>query len=152
MVVVAPKDICEALHTVEDLLLELSNVKTAEYVQEAPDVSQEGWVSAVEGNLQVLLDAHRDEGLLGEGLMRDLARRIQALRKELGYVPTDVLEAVHVGDLEKENIALLQPYLEAMAELVRAKKVQLHTNRKEASAEWHETQLDEKKVSIAIIK
>ena len=152
MVVVAPKDICEALHTVEDLLLELSNVKTAEYVQEAPDVSQEGWISAVEGNLQVLLDAHRDEGLLGEGLMRDLARRIQALRKELGYVPTDVLEAVHVGDLEKENIALLQPYLEAMAELVRAKKVQLHTDRKEASAEWHETQLDEKKVSIAIIK
>jgi isoleucyl-tRNA synthetase len=127
-------------------------VKTAEYAEEAPDASQEGWVSAVEGDLQVLLDAHRDEGLLGEGLMRDLARRVQALRKELGYVPTDILEAVHVGDLEKENITLLQPYLKAMAELVRAKKVQLHTDRKEAKAEWHESQMDEKKLSIAIVK
>ncbi len=152
MIVVAPKDIRDTLQSVEDLLLELSNVKTAEYAQEAPDASQEGWVSAVEGDLQVLLDAHRDEGLLGEGLMRDLARRVQALRKELGYVPTDILEAVHVGDLEKENITLLQPYLKAMAELVRAKKVQLHTDRKEAKAEWHESQMDEKKLSIAIVK
>ncbi|MGA9387246.1 MAG: isoleucine--tRNA ligase [Candidatus Bathyarchaeia archaeon] len=152
MIVVAPKDIRDTLQSVEDLLLELSNVKTAEYAQEAPDASQEGWVSAVEGDLQVLLDAHRDEGLLGEGLMRDLARRVQALRKELGYVPTDILEVVHVGDLEKENITLLQPYLKAMAELVRAKKVQLHTDRKEAKAEWHESQMDEKKLSIAIVK
>ncbi len=152
MIVVAPKDIRDTLQSVEDLLLELSNVKTAEYAQEAPAASQEGWVSAVEGDLQVLLDAHRDEGLLGEGLMRDLARRVQALRKELGYVPTDILEAVHVGDLEKENITLLQPYLKAMAELVRAKKVQLHTDRKEAKAEWHESQMDEKKLSIAIVK
>jgi isoleucyl-tRNA synthetase len=150
MIIVAPENTCNTLRSIEDLLLELSNVKTVEYSQETSDVPQEGWVSAEEGELHVSLDAHRNEQLLGEGLMRDLARRIQALRKELGYVPTDVLEAVHVADLEEENIRLLEPYVKAMAELVRAKQVQLHADRKEANVEWHGSQLDDKKVSMAI--
>ena len=150
MVIVAPESICSALRSVEDLLLELSNVKAVDYAHEMSDAPREGWVSAEEGDVHIFLDAHRDERLLGEGLMRDLARRIQALRKELGYVPTDVLETVHVADLEGENIRLLQPYLRAMADLVRSKQVQLHAERKETNADWHESQLDEKKVSIAI--
>jgi isoleucyl-tRNA synthetase len=152
MTIVAPEDVCNALRGVEDLLLELSNVKTVDFVQKARSAIEEGWVSANEGEMQVCLDARRDEELLGEGLMRDLARRVQALRKELGYVPTDVLEIVHVADLEDENIRLLQPYLRDMADLVRAKKVQLHTDQKETEAEWHESQLDDKKVTIAIVE
>lgn len=152
MIIVAPEDVCNALRGVEDLLLELSNVKTVDFVQKARSATEEGWVSANEGEIQVYLDARRDEELLGEGLMRDLARRVQALRKELGYVPTDVLEVVHVADLEDESIRLLQPYLRDMADLVRAKKVQLHTDRKETEAEWHESQLDDKKVTIAIVE
>jgi isoleucyl-tRNA synthetase len=87
---------------------------------------------------------------MGEGLMRDIARRVQSLRKELGYVPTDVLEAVHIAELEEESIKLLRPYLKEMEELVRAKRVQIHERREEATVEWHEHQLDDKKVYIAI--
>lgn len=152
LIVVAPEVTCNALRSVEDLLLELSNVKTVEYAQAASDVAHDGWVSADEGDLQVLLDVHRDDELLGEGLMRDLARRIQALRKELGYVPTDLLEVVHLADLEEESIRLLQPFLKSMAELVRAKRVQLHIDRREKGVEWHESQMDEKNVFIAIAK
>ena len=104
MIVVAPEGICKTLRSVQDLLLELSNVRTVEFTQETSDVPQEDWVSVEEGDLHVCLDAHRDEGLLGEGLMRDLARRIQTLRRELGHVPTHVLEAVHVADLEEETL------------------------------------------------
>jgi isoleucyl-tRNA synthetase len=151
MIVVASERVCEALRRVEDLFLELSNVKTVEYVQKAPDCSSgEGWVSAVEGEWQVFLEARRDGGLLGEGLMRDLARRVQALRKELGYVPTDILQGVHIADLDEESIKLLQPYQKQMAELVRAKNVHLHNKREEVEVEWHESQLDEKKVYVAI--
>jgi isoleucyl-tRNA synthetase len=150
MIVAAPESICAILRSFEDLLLELSNVKAVEYAQEASGVARKGWASAEEGDLHVFLDAQRDERLLGEGLMRDLARRIQALRKELGYVPTDVLEAVHVADLEEERVRLLQPYVQAMAELVRAKKVQLLAGREEVDAKWHESQLDEKSILIAI--
>jgi isoleucyl-tRNA synthetase len=82
--------------------------------------------------------------------MRDLARRVQALRKELGYMPTDVLNAVHVAELDDESTGFLKPYLSTMAELVRAKTVQLHNSRDEIKAEWHETQMDEKKIYVAI--
>jgi isoleucyl-tRNA synthetase len=151
MVVVAPEKVCNAVKNVEDLFLELANVKTAEYCQEAPEyTSQEGWVCAVEDDIRVFLDVHRDENLLGEGLMRDLARRVQSLRKELGYVPTDVLEAVHIAELDDESIRLLKPYLKMMEELVRAKNVYLHGSQEEVKAKWHEHQLDDKKIYIAI--
>jgi len=151
MVVVAPEKVCNAVKSVEDLFLELANVKTAEYCQETPEyASQEGWVCAVEDNVQVFLDVHRDESLLGEGLMRDLARRVQSLRKELGYVPTDVLEAVYIAELDDESVRLLKPYLKDMEELVRTKSINLYSSREEVKAKWHEHQLDDKKIHIAI--
>jgi isoleucyl-tRNA synthetase len=150
-VVVAPEKICKALKNFEELFLELANIKTAEYTQEVPEcASLRSWASTSEDNIKVFLDIHRDESLIGEGLMRDIARRVQSLRKELGYVPTDVLEAVHIAELEKESIALLRPYLREMEELVRAKRVHIHERREEIAAEWHEHQLDDKKVYLAI--
>jgi isoleucyl-tRNA synthetase len=151
MVVVVPERVRDVLKSVEDLCLELSNVKTVEYAEESSDyVGRDGWVSVADGDWQVFLRSQREEGLLGEGLMRDLARRVQALRKELGYVPTDVLQGVHLADLDDESIKLLQPYIEQMAELVRAKTVYLHKSRGEFKSDWHETQLDDKKIYVAI--
>jgi isoleucyl-tRNA synthetase len=151
MVLLAPKKICTMLKSVEELFLELSNVKTVEYAQEAPQyTSEEGWISVAEENIQVFLDVHRDEALLGEGLMRDLARRVQSLRKELGYMPTDILEAVYIAELDDESVRLLEPYLKEMEELVRAKSVQLHIRREEVKTDWHENQLDDKKIYIAL--
>jgi hypothetical protein len=37
-----------------------------------------------------------------------------------------------------------------MAELVRAKKVYLHSSRAEVEAEWHESELDGKRIYINI--
>ncbi|MFB3890354.1 MAG: class I tRNA ligase family protein, partial [Candidatus Bathyarchaeia archaeon] len=95
LIVVAPRKLSEALRSVEALFVEMANVKTAEYLTEAPsDLKSEEWVLAVEADTQVFLSKQRDDTLLGEGIMRDLARRVQALRKELGYNPTDVLDSV----------------------------------------------------------
>lgn len=150
-VLVASEKTCKALKNVEELFLELANVKAVEYAQETPEFTRsDGWASATENDVQVFLDIHRDERLLGEGLMRDLARRVQALRKELGYVPTDVLDAVYIAELDEESIRLLKPYLKEIEELVRAKEAHLHGNREEIEAQWHEYQLDDKKVYIAI--
>jgi isoleucyl-tRNA synthetase len=151
VIVVAPEKASKALKRHEPLFLELTNVKEAEYARQVPDYAGgENWISASEGDIYVLVSGQRDETLLGEGLMRDLARRVQALRKELGYMPTDVLDSVHIAELDNESIGLLESYLAEMAELVRAKKVYLHGSRGEVEAEWHESELDGKKIYINI--
>jgi isoleucyl-tRNA synthetase len=150
VMVVAPEKISKILRGVEPLFLELTNVKAAEYAPQVPEyVAGENWVSASEGEVCVFVSGRRDEKLLGEGLMRDLARRVQALRKELGYVPTDVLDAVHIAELDDESIELLGSHLQEMAELVRAKKVYLQSSPG-LNAEWHEYQIDDKKIHVAI--
>jgi isoleucyl-tRNA synthetase len=151
MIIVGPQKVCTALKDLDDLFLELANVKTVEFAQQAPSyLTKEGWASAFEKDITVFLDIHRDERLLGEGLMRDLARRVQALRKELGYMPTDVLKVVYISELDSENVRLLEPYLEEMKELIRAENVHLHHDRAQVKAEWHESQLDDKRVYISI--
>jgi isoleucyl-tRNA synthetase len=150
-VVVAPKKTLDALKSLESLFLELANVKTADYVVQVPEhVRDENWVSAVEGEITVFVSGKRDETLLGEGIMRDLARRVQALRKEMGFVPTDLLESVHIAELDVENMELLEPYLQEMAGLVRARKVYLHDSQTEVEADWHEAELDGRKIFINI--
>jgi isoleucyl-tRNA synthetase len=150
MAVAASDKVVDMLKHVEELFLELANVKSVSY--SARDSAGAGWVSASDGETQVFLDVHRDEDLLGEGVMRDLARRVQALRKELGYMPTDMLGSVHFAGLDKEIALLLEPFLEQMAELVRAKKIQLHASQERVDSEWHECQMDEKKLYVAISK
>jgi len=150
-VVVAPKKVQEAIQKLEDLFLELGNIRAVEYADDLPEVDSERWATASEGETQVLLDKIRDDTLEGEGLMRDLARRVQVLRKEQGFSPTDIVEAVHVAELEPKDAELLEPFLAEMQELVRAKKVHVHMERVEVNADWHENMLDKKKVYVAVL-
>jgi len=151
VIVVAPENVTKALQSVESLFLEMTNIKATEYASEVHEhVEEEKWVSAVEGDVTVFISGQRDDKLLGEGIMRDIARRVQALRKELGYMPTDVLDAVHIAELEDESMVLLKSYLEEMAGLVRTKKVYLHVSRGEVEVEWHESELEGKKININI--
>jgi isoleucyl-tRNA synthetase len=150
-IVVAPEKTLQALKSLQALFLELTNVKAAEYAASVPEyVGGENWVSSQEDDITVFLSGQRDDKLLGEGIMRDLARRVQALRKEMGFVPTETLESVHIAELDAESMGLLEPYLAEMAGLVRARKVYLHLNCSEIEAEWHESELDGKKIHINI--
>ena len=151
LVVVAPEKVTTMLKKVEPIFLELSNVKEAQYIHESPeDTAGENWVSAIEGELSVKVSTQRDESLLGEGIMRDLARRVQALRKELGYMPTDILDGVHIAELDEESTRLAESYLDEMAALVRAQKVKLHKSREDLKADWHEAELDGKRIYINV--
>jgi len=150
-VVVAPKKAQDAIKKLEVLFLELGNIKAVDYADELPEVESERWAVASEGETHVLLDKIRDNALEGEGLMRDLARRVQALRKELGFSPTDIVEAVHVAELDPRCADLLKPYIVEMQELVRAKKVHVHGEQIAVKTDWHETKLDKKKVYVAVV-
>jgi len=149
--VVGPQEILESVKCLEELFLELTNVKHVDYSVTPPDfVEAESWVSSQENDVTVFVSGQRDDKLLGEGIMRDLARRVQALRKDMGFVPTETLESVHIAELDAETMGLLEPYLEEMSGLVRARKVYLHSSRSEVEAEWHQSELDGKKICLNI--
>ena len=150
-VLVAPKKVQEAIQKLEPLFLELGNMRTVEYADDPLEVDSEKWATASEGETQVLLDKIRDDTLKGEGLMRDLARRVQVLRKELGFSPTDIVKAVHIAELEPTDVELLNPFLTEMQDLVRAKQVHIHVQPIDMNADWHENRLDKKKVYIAVL-
>jgi valyl-tRNA synthetase len=151
-IIVAPQKTIETLQQLETNFLDLTNVKTAQYLQTAPNyLNNEDWVPTQENDITVYLSKQRDDTLLGEGIMRDLARRIQALRKELGFTPTDILETAHIAELDTESMQLLTPHLEEMANLIRTKKIHLHNNPTEIeNTKWHESELDGKKIHITI--
>jgi len=150
--IIAPQKTLDALQQLETNFLDLTNVKTAEYLTTTPNyLNNEDWVHTQENDITVYLSKQRDDNLLGEGIMRDLARRIQALRKEMGYTPTDILETAHIANLDPESTQLLTPYLEEMTNLIRTKKIQLHNNPNEIkNTTWHESELDGKKIHITI--
>jgi isoleucyl-tRNA synthetase len=150
--IVVPKDMRTAVSDLEDLFLELVNVKAVKYLAKLSRKNTKGWTVASDGDVHVRLFMRRDKALVGEGVMRDLARRVQSLRKELGFLPTDILETVHLAELDAETVKLLTPFLKEMSELVRAEKVQVHTKRYEVQAEWHEYALDNTKMYVAITK
>jgi hypothetical protein len=57
---------------------------------------------------------------------------------------------VHIAELDVESRGLLERYLGEMAGLVRTRKVYLHASRSEIEAEWHESELDGKRIFLNI--
>ena len=113
--------------------------------------SHEGFEVAEKGGVFVAIGKDRDDKLVAEGLVRDVARRLQALRKERGYVPTALLAYAKVGGLEDEDMALLEPKKDEIAFLVRAKRVELHGGKKTASG-WKEADLDGRPIYMKVGK
>ena len=153
-VVAGPEEAQSSVKKLENLFVELANVKTVGYattLSEIDSETQNQGSLASEDELHVLLETSRNEQLIGEGLMRDLARRVQALRKELGFAPTDILGTVYLAHLAPKSTNLLKPHLKTMTELVRTKEICLLDTCNEIEATWHEFKLDKEKVSIAIL-
>src|SRR5574341_659293 len=83
--------------------------------------ASEGYSLSERGNLVVLISTKRDGALIAKGLLRDLARNLQQLRKERQYNPTDILSAAYVAGLEEDEISSLEEMKQEMKYLVRVK-------------------------------
>lgn len=150
-IIVSDEKTNQAIRNNESIFLELVNIKSIEYEKITADyLKEEEWVCESEDNLSIFVNINRDESLLGEGLMRDLARRIQNLRKEMGFVPTEFLDSVHIAELDKNSRGLLLPYIDEMADLVRARKIYLHKNQNNLDIDWKEIKLDDKRILMGI--
>jgi isoleucyl-tRNA synthetase len=85
----------------------------------------EGYTSSERDDLIVFVSTIREKDLTMKGLLRDLARQLQQLRKERRYNPTDTINAAYIAGLDEEEIESLSTMKDEMAYLVRVKTVQL---------------------------
>ena len=85
----------------------------------------EGYSMAERGNLTVFISTGRDKNLIAKGLLRDLARNLQQLRKERQYNPTDILAAAYVVGLDDDEISSLSAMKDELMYLVRVKAAML---------------------------
>ena len=84
--------------------------------------------------------------MTAKGLVKDVARRIQTLRKERGYNPTDVLNVASVLDLDEESQNMIEERKEELAFLVRVKEINFENTCKE----YKEDDIDGQKIRIGI--
>ncbi len=83
---------------------------------------------------------------MARGLVKDVARRIQTLRKEKGYNPTDVLNVASILDLDDESLEMVKEKSEDLAFLVRVKAV----NFEKTCQAYKEDDIDGQKIRIAV--
>ena len=101
------------------------------------------------GDIIVLIETIRNNDLLTKGLVKDLARNIQQLRKEKGYLPTDVLSCAYVSNLNEDELTSLLEFKENLAYLVRVKSVKLSL-RANDDEKYKEVEIDGRKVLVSI--
>ena len=115
--------------------LEASDKYTISYDGKQIDISsndlefsytvKEGYAMSERNNVLVFIDTKRDKDLIMKGILRDLARNLQQLRKERGYNPTDIISTAFVANLVEEEISSLYSMKEELLHLVRVKSVVL---------------------------
>jgi isoleucyl-tRNA synthetase len=120
-------DIVHILHKSEDYLLTY-NGKTIKLSPSDVEIAyrpSEGYSCSERDGLVVFVSSIRDKDLIAKGLLRDLARQLQQLRKERQYNPTDTVNAAYVAGLAGEEISTLSAMKDELTYLVRVKTVVL---------------------------
>lgn len=98
----------------------------------------------------VALDTSRDDDLIAQGLVRDIARNLQALRKERGFNPTDILLVAKISGLGEQTRLMLEPKKAELAFLVRVKSVELYSEMAEGTEKWSKVELGNSEVMLYI--
>ncbi|MDE1830715.1 MAG: class I tRNA ligase family protein, partial [Thaumarchaeota archaeon] len=107
---------------------------------------KEGYAMARRDSLLVFITTERNRDMMARGLVRDIARRLQVLRKERGYNPTDVLGSAYILGLDDDSLTMVKEKQSELAFLVRAKKIEFSDGAKR----YKDEDLDGQKIQISI--
>jgi isoleucyl-tRNA synthetase len=111
----------------------------------------EGYSSSERDGLVVFIATMRDKDLITKGLLRDIARQLQQLRKERQYNPTDILDAAYVVGLTEDEIRNLSMMKDDLSYLVRVKNVTLLKNEDTAeNVRYKSIDIDERTFQISV--
>ena len=94
----------------------------------------------------VFVSSSRNKEMTTKGLVRDIARRLQALRKDRGYNPTDVLETGSILGLDTESQHMLKEHITELAFLVRVKSITFE----ESCKKYTDDDIDGQKIRISV--
>jgi len=94
----------------------------------------------------VFISTLRNQEMMARGLVKDIARRIQTLRKEKGFNPTDILNVASILDLDQESLEMMQKKSKDLAFLVRVKNVNFENTCKE----YKDDDIDGQKIRISV--
>ncbi len=108
--------------------------------------ANENFAVSKRDNCTVFITTSRNKETMAKGLVKDIARRLQDLRKERGYNPTDVLDIASVLDLDEKSLEMMKEKTEDLAFLVRVKQV----NFTETCKEYKEVDIDGQKIRISV--
>ena len=109
-------------------------------------IERDGYAMANRDSLIVFVSTTRNREMMARGLIRDIARRLQVLRKERGYNPTDVLESAYVLGLDDESFKMVKEKQSELAFLVRVKGVEFSDKAKS----YKEEDVDGQKIRISV--
>jgi isoleucyl-tRNA synthetase len=118
-------DLVRTLQKSESYLLAYDH-KTIKLLPSDVEIAYEasdGYTCYERDGIVVFISSIRDKDLVAKGLLRDLARQLQQLRKERQYNPTDIVDAGYVAGLTGEEIASLSLMKNELIFLVRVKTV-----------------------------
>ena len=108
--------------------------------------SKENFAVAKRDEFIVFISTSRNKEMMAKGLVKDIARRLQTLRKERGYNPTDVLEVASILELDEESLEMIKEKNEELSFLVRVKKV----NFEKSCKEYKDDDIDGQKIKISV--
>jgi len=97
-------------------------------------------------SLVVFISTSRNKEMMARGMIRDIARRLQVLRKERGYNPTDILETAYVLDLDEESLEMMKGKQQELAFLVRVKRIDFS----DKAHTYKEDDVDGQKIRISV--
>jgi isoleucyl-tRNA synthetase len=108
-----------------------------------------GFALAEKDGIAVIIDGKRDKELIALGVMRDIARNLQQLRKERGYNTTDIIPIAHIAHLSEQEISDLLPLAEELKYLVRVNKIITSKSRIQG-VDYKVIELDGRKLYISV--
>ncbi|MEM3403083.1 MAG: isoleucine--tRNA ligase [Nitrososphaeria archaeon] len=109
---------------------------------------KEGYDLLESDGIKVLMKVSRESDLIKEGTIRDVARRIQAYRKEIGLNPTYVVKSVILWSDDNEIIETVREKVEELKFLVRTENIE---TVERCDEDWKEEEIDGKRLMIKIV-
>jgi len=100
-------------------------------------------------NVILLINTVRNDELIVKGLVKDLARNLQQLRKELGYSPTEILDTAYISNFSSEQISKFRNFEIDLQNLVRVNRIEF-SEKIQGDKGYKKIEVDGKELSIYI--